>query len=316
MAHWSDQVNTTYIANVANRYMIENPFKVFNIFPLITSQKLAGYIATYTKSDWLRIGTTSLYKRVGASESVGDDYTVGKQAYRCEQYSFHKDITKDDRNEYDNPFDPVNDSIDFVVNRLQRVLLSELISSFFASSIWGTDVDYDDSGYNKWDAKTSGVSDADPVDEVMSYHSTIKSTTGYQANKMIITFDVLKALKSNTKIMDRMKTTTDKTVTLALLANLFEVERIEVLDAVNEGGTDFMVNGKMLLCYTPPRPTKAAPSAGYNIGYVGESNGRTIGTRKILMPEKNDAVRIEADMYIDQVAVGTDLAVFCENMVS
>lgn len=97
---------------------------------------------------------------------------------------------------------------------------------------------------------------------------------------MIITFDVLKALKSNTKIMDRMKTTTDKTVTLALLANLFEVERIEVLDAVNEGGTDFMVNGKMLLCYTPPRPTKAAPSAGYNIGYVGESNGRTISTRK------------------------------------
>lgn len=79
MAHWSDQVNTTYIANVANRYMIENPFKVFNIFSSHHVANLLAISQPTMKSDWLCIGTTSLYKRVGASESVGDDYTVGKQ---------------------------------------------------------------------------------------------------------------------------------------------------------------------------------------------------------------------------------------------
>ncbi len=317
MPHWSDQMLPSYIANVANRYIVDNPLQAFDIFPAVRTNRLTGYIGTYTKADWLRIGSAALYKRSGATESFGDDFTVDKQAYTVEQYSFHKDITKDDAREYDNPFDPVNDAIDFVITRMGRVLLTELIATYFASGIWAAgDVDYDDSGYDKWDAKTSGTSDADPVEDVMTMHAAIKKTTGYMANKLIITWDVFKALKSNTNITSRMKTTADQIVTKDLLAKLFEVEKLIILDPINEGATDFLTKGKLLLCYTPSRPSKFAPSAGYHITYVGESNGRQVGTRKILMPTLNDAVRIEADMYVDQLVVGTDLGYFAQDVVS
>lgn len=312
MPHWSDQMLPAYISNVANRYIVDKPLTAFDIFPLVGTKSLTGYIGTYTKADWLRIGSTSLYKRTGATESLGDDYAVGKTSYEVEQYSFHKDITRDDMNEYDNPFDPVNDAIDFVLTRMNRVLLTELINTYITTSVWGTDTNL--ASY-KWTTKSSGVSSNDPVDHIMAAHNAITKVTGYHANKLILSWDAFSALKTNTCITDRMKTVSDKVVTADMLAKLFEVEKLVIIDAVNEGGTDFITSSRGLLCYTPNRPSKFAPSAGYHINYTGGEIGRPIRTRKIPMPQLNDAVRIEADMYIDQLVLSTDLGVYLYGMV-
>ena len=312
MPNWTDQVNSTFIANVANRYIVDKPLTAFDIFPMVSTQRLSGYIAKYTKADWLRIGSTSLYKRVGATESFGDDYTVTKQSYTVEQYSFHKDITRDEWTEYDNPFDPINDAVAFVMSRMNRVLLKELIATFLTTSVWGTDTDL---GSYKWSTKSSGVSSNDPVEHIMTAHSVIMKATGYKANKLILTWDAFNTLKTNTIIMDRLKTTSDKVVTADAIARLFEVDRMVVLDAVNEDGSDFLATSRALLCYTPDRPSKFAPSAGYHIVYTGGEIGRAVRTNKIPMPEKNNSLRIEADMYIDQVVVSTDLGVYLYGMV-
>jgi len=281
---------------------------------MITTNRLTGYIGTYTKADWLRIGSTSLYKRTGSTESFGDDYAVSKTTYLVEQYSFHKDINRDDMNEYDNPFNPVNDAIDFVMTRMNRVLLSELISTFFTTSIWSGASDQNLSSY-KWDTKSSGVSTNDPIAQINVGRAGIMKQTGYNPNKLIVTWDAYNALLSNTFIIDRMKTTSDKVVTRELLARLFEVDKFVVIDAVNESGTDFLATSRALLCYTPTTPSKFAPSAGYNIVYTGGEIGRVVKTRKIPMPEKNDSVRIEADMYVDQLVLGADLGVYFYGMV-
>lgn len=311
MPHWSDQMAPTYIANVANRYIVDKPLTAFEIFPMVNTKRLTGYIGTYTKADWLRIGEVDLYKRTGATESFGDDYAVSKTTYNVEQYSFHKDITRDDMNEFDNPFDPVNDSVDFVMSRMGRVLLKQLIDTFFTTSVWATDTSL--ASY-LWTDKTDNRSDHDPVDHIMDAHEAITKVTGYKANKLILSWDAYKALKTNTLIMDRMKTVTDKVVTADMLAKLFEVDKLIILDSVNETGTDFLTTSRGLLCYTPSRPSKFSPSAGYHINYTGGDIGRPIRTRKILMPELNDSVRIEADMYLDQLVLATDLGVYLYGM--
>ena len=110
MANWWDQVQDKYVRNVANRYVVDYGIEAFDIFPSVPSREISGYIAKYNKDDWLRIGSTSQYKRMGAVESYGDDYDVSKQAFYLEEFAFHKDISKDDREIYDNPYEPVADA--------------------------------------------------------------------------------------------------------------------------------------------------------------------------------------------------------------
>lgn len=310
MSHWYDQIKPKFVANVANMYLAENNFRVFDIFPKVNSRQISGYIATYTKADWLKIGTVDDYKRAGAAESAGDDFATGSTAYVLDEYAFHKDISKDDRAEYDNPFDPVRDAVAFVMNRLDRVLLYNLVSDMLTTGVWGTDVDVTGS---EWNTKTSGVSDNDPVEAVATWHQDIEKVTGYRANRMIITADVFWALKGNTTILDKMKTTNDKVVTTGLLAKLFEVEDLYVLNAVNSGGTDYMATSKALLYYAPRVASKFAPSAAYHITYKGQ-NGNIL-TQRIPMREKNDALRIEAEVKTTPKVVGSDLAVYAHDMI-
>ena len=312
MAHWYDQIRPKFVSNVANKYLLDNEFDAFQLFPKVNSRQLSGYIAKYSKEDWIRIGNVNDYKRVGATESVGDGYEVDKQLYTLEEYAFHYDITKDDANEYDNPFDPVNDAVDFVMQRLRRVLLQNVVSSVFTSGVWGTD--HNESG-NEWDAKTSGVSDVDPVDKVMLWKEEIEKVTGISPNRAVIAADVYRALKGNTHVMNRMKTTNDKVITSGLIAKLFELDKVYVANAINSAGTDYMVSGSFLLYYAPNRPSKFKPSAAYHVTYKGRG-GNNIGTKRIPMPHLNDALRIEAAVKTQLIVLATDLAVYAYNLTS
>lgn len=313
MAHWHDVITDQYVRNATIGYMQDAPLEVFDIFPKISVSKYNGLIAKYTKADWFRIGSLSEYKRYGATESAGDDYSVDSQSYALEQYSFHKDVTKEDREQMESPYEAVSDAARFVVNRLRRVTLKILVNDFLAASVWGNE----DSSPTKWDATTSGVSDADPVAQMMDWKQAIEKTTGLEPNKLIITPDLYKALRTNTHITDRLSTNATQIVTKQLLASLFDLDRLIVLNAVNEDADDYMAANKALLCYTPgsARANKFEPSAGYIMTYRF-GGGYDVGTRRIPMPMKNDALRIESDMYIDPVVPAADCGYYITNLVS
>lgn len=309
---WYDQIKPKFVANVANMYLTENGFNIFNVFPKVNSRQISGYIAKYTKADWMRIGTVNDYKRQGSVESTGDDYTLGSQAYTLDDYAFHKDISKDDRNEYDNPFDPVNDAVAFVMNRLNRILLYNIVSEVLATSVWGTSTDM--TSYT-WDAKTSGVSDYDPVDYVLDWKSTVESTTGFSPNRMIIAADVYNAIKTNTWVTDKMTVTSDKVVTRQVLAKLFELDSIEIMNAVNSDADDYMWSGALLLYYAPAVASKFTPSAAYNVTYKTAA-GMHILTDRIPMPWLNHSLRIEASVKTKPLVMATDLGYYAYNLVS
>lgn len=313
MAHWYDQVLPAFVQDVANKYIIDNPMSVFDIFPQVNTNKLTGYIAKYSKADWLRIGTVTDYLRAGATESVGDDFAVTKQPYTVLEYSFHKDVCRDDYLEYDNPYDPINDAIAFCTQRLNRVLLSNLVAKYLpASGVWGT---YDDNESSlEWDYISSSIYVVDPVADVLTAQQAVEKVTGFKPNRMIITPDVYKALRLNTFITNRLKATDDKVVTLGILAKLFDLDTITVLNAPNDvtgdsvtgAPTAYMATRSALLVYTPDRPTKFAPSAGYQLVY--SPGGRTtVEVNRIPMPMLNDALRIELSIKVCPVVLASDL---------
>lgn len=313
MAAWYDQVKDTFVRNVANMYLQKVGLEAFSIFPSISVNRLTGYIAKYTKSDWLEIGTINDYKRIGAVESVGDDYAVGEQAYTVEDYAFHKDVTKNDRNDYDNPYEPVRDATEWVVNRIRRVILKNIADTCFASSYWGTDKDGSGGDFTQWDDGSET-----PVDDVLTWQEIVEKNTGFKPNRIIMSADVYRALKVSSDITDKMKNTSDKVVSVDLLAKLFEVDTVNVLRDVNSGGGSYMIGGKLILCYTPARPSKFTPSAGYHMLYKhGDiKDKKTVKTERIPMKHLNDALRIEASITTCFVQVASDLGLYAYNVVS
>jgi hypothetical protein len=304
MPAWFDAVNPVFVEGVANRYVVDNPLEVFDIFPKVPTKKLTGYIAKYDKTAWFKIGTVADYKRVGATESIGDDYTISKQAYTVEEYAFHKDITQDDANEFDSPYQPLRDAVAFVINRIGRVMLQNLVDTYFATGIW-TDHDYT---AHQFDDVTSKVSDYDPVAQISSDMMAMQKTTGMKANRMVVMPDTNRALKLNTYITNRLKVTETKVVTDNLLASLFEVATYKEFSAINSGATDYLQKGTFWLGYTPNSPSVVEPSAGYQLTYTQGPN--MVETRRIPMPMKNNALRIEAVIRSCPVKLATDLATY------
>ena len=310
MARWFDMITDKFVRNVANRFMVETGLPAFDIIPPVNARQLSGYIANYTLADWLRIGDVADYKRSGANESVGDDYEVGKDSYVLEEIAFHKDVSKDDRDNYDNPYDPIMDAVDFVINRIKRVCMQNLVDTFLTTGVWGTDLE-GTTDFTKW---SDGGTASTPVSDVLGWIHDIQKVTGYRPNKMLMAPDVFKALKTNTDITGKMKTTSDKVVTIGMIAKLFELDTIRIFDAVNSGGTDFVFAGKMLLVYAPPRPSRMTPSAAYQIIYRN-TRAENVGTRRIPMEIKNDALRIEAWVKVCPKVISSNLGTYIHTAI-
>jgi hypothetical protein len=312
---WYDQINDVFVKNVAVGYVQELDFTPFNIFPKVRTVKSSGLIASYAKEDWLRIGNIDDYKRVGATESIGDDYEVGSQPYNVEDISFHKDVTKKEAEEYDNPYDPVNDAIKFVINRIRLVTVGNFVNTFLNTGIWGTDYTGVASGatgnqFIKWSASGST-----PISDILNYQDAIRSFTGFKPNRMVMTPDVYNALKTNAEIKDSLKVTSDKVVTKDILARLFEVDTLEILSAVRttakkgeastKTNTGYFAASRVFLGYTPNKPSKFEPSAGYHMLHT--HGKEDVFMDRIEMKEKNHALRLEGTMSLAPKVVAPDL---------
>jgi hypothetical protein len=309
MPYWGDVIKEQFVRDVANKYVQESGIPAFRVFPQINTARFSGYIAKYDKEDWYYIGTVTDYMRQGSVESRGDDYAVSSQAYTLIEYAFHKDVSSDDVAEYDNPYDPVRDAVQFVVNRLSRILTSELNSEYLTSGVWGTDKQ-GSSDFTQWSDSSST-----PVSDVLGWKEDVLKTTGFSPNRAITTPDVYRTLKTNTDITGKMKTTDDKVVTMNLMARLFELDQITVLDTINSGATGFMSSKKFLLIYTPDNPSKFKPSAGYFLTYKGQ-DGTNIGTQRIDMPWLNNSLRIEAKIKADPVLLASDLGLYAYDVIA
>lgn len=307
MTKWYDVITDQYVQNATIGYMQDAPLEVFNVFPRLNTRRMEGLIAKYKKEDWFKIGDVNQYKRTGSTESVGDEFAAESQSYRLEQYSFHKDITQDDQDQMESPYAAVQDAVRFIRNRMNRVMLKTLVTEFLTTGVWGNE----DTAPSKWTA-----TDTDPVDQVLSWQQAIEKTTGFKPNKMIITPDCYKALRLNSQITNKMSTNTTQIPTVGLLASMFDLEQLVILNAVNESVDGYMASGKALLCYTPSSAgaSKFEPSAGYIMTYT-MGNYQDINPRRIAMPERNDSLRIEGDMWVDPVVPASDCGYFISNLV-
>lgn len=311
-------ISTAYVQD-------QNNFISTKVFPVVPVEKKSDVYFTYDKGDWFR---DEAKKRAPGTESAGSGYGLGNAQYNCDTFAFHKDIDDQTRANSDSPLSPDRDATEFVT---QRMLLRQEVqwaSDYFTTGVWATDmtgVAAAPAGgqFIQWNDYAAST----PITDISNGKRAILVVTGFEANTLVLGYDVFLQLQNHPDIVDRVKYTggvPDQVQTQKILAALFGLDNVFVAKAVQntgaEGAADAFsfVQGKhALLCYVPKNPGLLTPSAGYTFHWKGVSGGLGTSTAiKRFRMEHLASDRVEGEVAFDNKLVGADLGYFFNGAVA
>lgn len=311
------------LTNVSVAYtLVRDNFIADKVFPEIPVDNKTDSFWTIPKGAWFR---DEARPRADATESVGSGYDVSTDTYNTIVEAIHKDIGDQVRANADSPFNLDSDATKFVTDRLLIRKEVKFLNAIFKTGVWSADYTGVASAptgnqFIQW----SDYDDSLPVKDVKKWKRDILAATGYEANTLVLGYDVYDVLTEHPAFIDRIKYTSADAVNLAIIARYFEVDRVLVSKAVinsgKEGATDnfgFLLGKVAWLGYVAPAPGLLVPSAGYTFSWKGVSGGlgQTVGIEKFRMPHLK-ADRVEGEIAVDAKVVSSDLAVFATAVVA
>jgi len=312
------------LTNMSVAYMQDaSAFIANQVFPVVPVRRQSDVYYQYNKGDFMR---DEAQERGAATESAGGDYGVeAANPYYCKKHAFHKDVTPEERANYDEPLNADIDASDFVSQKMLIRREMQWATKYFKTGLWGTEytgVSASPTGLQRlqWDQAES-----DPISDITTASVTMASETGYKPNTLVLSPFVFNALKNHFDILDRIKYTQKGIVTADLLATLFEVEKVlvawGVVNSAAKGATndiDFIMGKHALLCYSNPRPALKKPSAGYIFAWTGLEGSGAYGNRIVRLPMDILGLgveRIEGEIAFDSKLICADMGAFFNGIV-
>jgi hypothetical protein len=311
------------LTNISVSYLQDaSAFIADKVFPIIPVKRQSDVFYTYSKEDFMR---DEAQARGAATESAGGDYGVeASEPYYCRKHAFHKDVTPEERTNYDQPLDADKDATDFVSQKMLIRREMQWASNFFKAGVWGTEIEgaeADGEGQAaKWNLATSN-----PIKTITEAGVAMAGATGYKPNTLVLSPYAFNALKNHEDILDRIKYTQKGIVTADLLATLFEVDNVYVAwSVVNSaakgaaGAVDFIMGKHALLCYSNKTPGLRKPSAGYIFAWTGLEGSGAYGNRIVRLPMDMLGLGtecIEGEMAFDAKKICGDLGTFFKDIV-
>lgn len=312
------------LTNVSVAYLQDaSAFIADKVFPIVPVKRQSDVFYVYDKGDFMR---DEAQVRGAATESAGGDYGVeAASPYYCKKHAFHKDVTSEERTNYDEPLDADTDATEFVSQKMLIRREMEWASKFFKAGIWGTEIEGKAASPSEgqvlqWDQLASN-----PIQDITDAGVKMAGETGFKPNTLVLSPYAFNALKNHEDILDRIKYTQKGIVTADLLATLFEVDNVyvawSVVNSANKGAADavdFIMGKHALLCYAAPRPALRQPSAGYIFAWTGLEGAGAYGNRIVRLPMDVLGLgteRIEGEVAFDAKQICSDLGVFFKNIV-
>ena len=324
------------LTNISVAYMQSaEAFIADQVFPNIPVSNQSDQYFDYDRGEFNR---SQMAKRAPATESPTADYKVGTRTYVCDVYSLARDIPDQIRANQDNPIQLDREATEFL--SLQAMLNKELIfaSSFLTTGVWTFSADGVSSS-----ATARGSLDltanannnilhwndanSNPIEDMRIFKRIMLQNTGFMPNILVLGRVVFDTLLDHPDIigrLDRGQTSGPAMADQVALAALFGVERILVMDAIQNEAAEGLsndhdfINGKNgLLCYRPASPGIMTPSAGYTFGWSGYLGASVLGSRVSRMRmDLRKADRVEIEQAFDMRVIGADLGVYLNGIVA
>ena len=301
------------LTNISVAYMQESyAFVASRAFPQVSVNKQTDKYFTYDQADFFR---DQVQRRADGTESAGTGYGLSTASYSCDVYALHKDIGDQTRANADAPLNPDMDATRCLTQQMLIRQEVEWAAAAFTTGVWGTDA----TPSPLWDAASST-----PIADVETAKNTVLTNTGYVPNTVIMSYKVMSALMDNSDIIDRIKYTSQDSVSEELLARLFGVDRVMVMagtyNTAQEGATasySQIGDKDVLVAYVAPSAGLMVPSAGYTMLWNGVSQG--FGTSTAVARYRMETLRadrIEIESAWDTKIVSSALGYFLSNVTS
>jgi len=312
------------LTNISVSYLQDaSSFIADKVFPIVPVKRQSDVYYQYSRADFMR---DEARERGAGTESAGGDYGVEAQdPYHCRKHAFHKDVTTEERANYDEPLDADIDATDFVT---QKMLIRREVAwaqRYFRAGVWGTERAGSADGAGGTVLQFNNEA-SDPIGVFTRAGVQMASETAYRPNTLVLSPFVFNALKNHPDILDRIKYTQKGIVTADLLATLFEVDKVlvawGVVNTARKGAdenTGFIMGKHALLTYAAPRPALRKPSGGYIFAWTGLEGSGAFGNRMVRIPMDLLGLgteRIEGEMAFDCKMISSDLGVFFKDIVA
>lgn len=320
-------VNTP-LTNVSVAFIQSNEnFIAARVFPNIPVQKQSDRYFTYDRGEFNR---DEAKERAPGTESEGGGYTLDNTpTYYCTEFSYHKDVPDQVRNNADAAVNPDREATIYVTQKALIKRETTFVTKYFAGGIWTNDKDGVASGednsatFLQWNDAAS-----DPIKNIRDAKRTVMESTGFEPNKLVLGRAVYDALVDHPDIVDRIKygqtSGGPAKANKMTLAALFEVEEILVMNAIQntakQGVTashSFIGGKKALLCYAPAAAGLMTPTAGYTFSWAGQYGAQSDGNRiRTFRMENLKSDRVEIDFCFDMKKISADLGYFWDTIVA
>lgn len=314
------------LTNISIAYLQRaDAFIADRVFPNVSVAKQSDRYFTYDRGEFNR---DEMQMRAPGTESAGGTYKIDNTpSYYANVYGFHRDIDDQIRANADDPLNPDREATEFLTHKALIKRETTWATSFFNTSIWGTDITGVSSSPGSGQVLQWNDGTSNPIEDIRRGKRVVQESTGFRPNKLVLGRAVFDALLDHPDIVgrvDRGQTTGTAMVMRQNLASLFELDEILVMDAIQntakEGAAashSFIGGKKALLCYAAPAPGIMTPSAGYTFSWTGYLGAGAQGQRiSRFRMDHLKADRVEIEMAYTQKLIAAELGYFFNTIVA
>lgn len=311
------------LQNLTLSYMTEQNFIADRIFPVFEVTKQSDKFYKFDPAEENREGDVAkLAPRTSPPKfELGSD----TDTYFAEVYGLAVDFDQQTIANADTALNVRSRKVNAALNKMLMKRDRDFLDTFFGTGIWGVDL-AGTTDFTKWSDAAST-----PIDDVRTWKRDFQLRNyGIQANKILIPQITIDALMSNPQILGRINggatIANPAMIDMALLAGVFGVEEVVVMDAVTNtakegapGTPEWMAGDGMLMVHTPASAGTEVPASGLTFAYnaiEGVSYGlSTESFTDDALKRTGVAEEVQVKMAYDMKVVGPQLGTFINDVL-
>lgn len=190
------------------------------LFPVVQVKKESDLYHIFDKANSMR---TPDSLRANGAEANEDSLVLSTASYRIEEHALKEIITQRDKENADEGINLEMSTVEDLTDKILREREVDAANLLFTNGNWANESSL--AAAAAWSANTSA---SNPILNADSAASTISQQSGVRPNVAVIDYRTWLAAKEHTSVVQRVMYTSADSVTEAILARLFGVQKLLV----------------------------------------------------------------------------------------
>lgn len=277
------------------------------VFPVIPVNKETNFYYTWPREEWTRLKNSERSRGTAAKKI---NTTVSTDTYAVKNYALGIDVPYEDISNADEALDLQGNNANLIKDSLLlnwedrlAVLAGNTANHAGSKTLTG-------SGYGN-------QAGTDPVEDIDVGLETIRGSTGYDANLMIISMPAWRRLRRHPALIEYIRGKGDNVgggaVTAQQVANAFEISRVLVARGIKNtagegeaGAYSAIWSNHLILMHVAASPGRMTPTYGYTFQWTPAGFPAPFTVRR-LDDDKNMVETQEVHHFQDEKVVSTAL---------